>query len=67
MTKTKWALVVVLLLLMSTVILTDVIFKVGVSGWLISYTTLHACFIGTPLMIQHYFTGLFKNKEEPMW
>lgn len=67
MTKTKWVLVVVLLLLMLTVILTDVIFKVGVIGWLISYTTLYAFFIGVPLMIQHYFTGLFKNEEEPMW
>lgn len=67
MTKTKWALLVVLLLLMSTVILADVIFEVDVIGWLISYTTLYAFFIGTPLMIQYYFTGLFKNEEEPMW
>lgn len=62
MTKTKWELIVVLLLLMSTVILADVIFEMGVIGWLISYTTLYAFVIGTPLMIQHYFIGLFKKE-----
>lgn len=67
MTKTKWIIAVVLLLMISTVISVDVIFEVGVMKWLILYTTLYTFFVGTPLMMRYYFTQLFNNKEEPMW
>lgn len=67
MTKTKWTIAVVLLLMISTVISVDVIFKVGMMKWLILYTTLYAFFVGTPLMMRYYLTRLFNNKEEPMW
>ena len=67
MTKTKWTIAVVLLLMISTVILVDVIFKVGMMKWLISCTTLYAFFVGTPLMLRYYLTRLFNDKEEPMW
>lgn len=67
MTKTKWTIAVVLLLMISSVILIEVVFKVGVIKWLISYTTLYAFFVGTSLMMRYYLTGLFNNEEEPMW
>lgn len=67
MTKTKWTIAVVLLLMISSVILIDVVFKVGAIKWLISYTTLYAFFVGTSLMMRYYLTGLFNNEEESMW
>lgn len=67
MTKTKWTIAVVLLLMISSVILIDVVFKVGAIKWLISYTTLYAFSVGTSLMMRYYLTGLFNNEEEPMW
>lgn len=67
MTKTKWTIAVVLLLMISTVILIDVMFQAGAIKWLISYTTLYAFFIGTSLMIRYYLTELFNNEKEPMW
>lgn len=67
MTKTKWTIAVVILVMILTVILIDVMFHVRVIEWMISYTTLYALFIGTPLMMRHYITGLFRNEEEPMW
>lgn len=67
MTRLKWTIVVVLLLMILSVILIDVVFQVGAIKWLISYTTLYAFFIGISLMMRYYLTGLFKNEEEPMW
>lgn len=67
MTKTKWTIAVVLLLMISFVILIDVVFKIGAIKWLISYTTLYVFFVGTSLMMRYYLTGLFNNEEEPMW
>lgn len=67
MTKTKRTIAVVLLLMISTVISVDVIFKVGTMKWLILYTTLYAFLVGTPLMMRYYLIRLFNNREEPMW
>lgn len=67
MTKTKWTIAVVLVLMISSVILIDVVFKVGAIKRLISYTTLYAFFVGTPLMMRYYLTELFNNEKEPMW
>lgn len=67
MTRLKWTIATVLLLMISTVVAIDVVFQVGAVKWLISYTTLCAFFIGTPLMMRYYLTGLFNNEEEPMW
>lgn len=67
MTKTKWTITVVLLVMILTVILIDVMFQAGVIKWLISYTTLYAFFVGTSLMMRYYLTGLFNNEEVPMW
>ena len=67
MTRLKWTIETVLLLMISTVVAIDVVFQVGAIKWLISYTTLYAFFIGTSLMIRYYLTGLFSNDEEPMW
>lgn len=67
MAKTKWTIAVVLLLMISSAILIDVVFKVGAIKWLISYTTLYVFFVGTSLMMRYYLTGLFNNEEEPMW
>ena len=54
MTKTKWTITVVLLVMILTVILIDVMFQAGVIKWLISYTTLYAFFVGTSLMMRYY-------------
>lgn len=67
MTKTKWTITVVLLVMILTFILIDVMFQAGVIKWLISYTTLYAFFVGTSLMMGYYLTGLFNNEEVPMW
>lgn len=67
MTRLKWTIAMVFLLMISTVILIDVVFEVGAIKWLISYMTLYAFFIGTSLMTRYYLTGLFNNDEEPMW
>lgn len=67
MTRLKWTIDMVFLLMISTVILIDVVFQAGAIKWLISYTTLYAFFVGTPLMMRYYLTGLFNNKKEPMW
>jgi hypothetical protein len=67
MTKAKLTIAVVLLLMISSAILIDVVFKVGAIKWLISYTTLYVFFVGTSLMMRYYLTGLFNNEEEPMW
>lgn len=67
MAKTKWTIAVVLLLMISSAILIDVVFKVGAIKWLISYTTLYVFFVGTSLMMRYYLTGLFNNEKEPMW
>lgn len=67
MTRLKWTIDMVFLLMISTVILIDVVFEVGAIKWLISYMTLYAFFIGTSLMIRYYLTGLFNNDEEPTW
>lgn len=67
MTKTKWTIALVLLVMILSVIVIDVLFQTGVIKWLISYTTLYAFFIGTPLIMRHYLAELFKNEEEPMW
>lgn len=67
MTKTKWTIAVVILVMISTVILIDTIFHIGAIKWMISYTTLYAFIVGTPLIIRYYLTGLFNNVEEPMW
>lgn len=67
MTKTKWTIAIVLLLMISTVVVIDVVFEVGAITWLISYMTFYAFFIGTSLMMRYCLTGLFRNEEEPMW
>lgn len=67
MTKAKLTIAVVLLLMISSAILIDVVFKVDAIKWLISYTTLYVFFVGTSLMMRYYLTGLFNNEEEPMW
>lgn len=67
MTRLKWTIAVVLLLMISAVVVIDVVFQVGAIKWLISYTMLYALFIGTSLMMRYYLTGLFNNEEEPMW
>ena len=66
-TRLKWTIAVVLLLMISSVILIDVVFQVGATKWLISYTTLCVFIVGTPLMIKYYLTELFNDEEEPMW
>lgn len=63
MTKTKWTIAVVLLVMILTVILVDVMFQAGAIKWMISYMTLYAFFIGTPLMMRCYLIGLFRNEE----
>lgn len=67
MTKTKWTIAIVLLLMISTVVVIDVVFQAGAIKWLISYTTLYALFVGTSLTMRYYLTGIFNNEEEPMW
>ena len=67
MTRLKWTIATVLLLMISTVVAIDVVFQTGAIKWLISYTTLYAFFIGTSLMTRYYLTGLFDNEKEPMW
>lgn len=67
MTRLKWTIATVLLLMISTVVVIDVVFQAGAIKWLISYTTLYSFFVGTPLMMRYYLTGLFNNEEEPMW
>lgn len=67
MTRLKWTIAIVLLLMISTVVVINVVFQAGAIKWLISYTTLYAFFVGTPLMMRYYLTGLFNNEEEPMW
>lgn len=67
MTKTKWTIAAVISVMILAVILVDVMFQTGAIKWMISYTTLYAFFIGTPLMIRYYLVGLFRNEEEPMW
>lgn len=67
MTRLKWTIAIVLLLMISTVVVIDVVFEVGAIKWLISYTTLYAFFVGTSLTMRYYLTGLFNNEEEPMW
>lgn len=67
MTRLKWTIAIVLLLMISTVVVIDVVFQAGAIKWLISYTTLYSFFVGTPLMMRYYLTGLFNNEKEPMW
>lgn len=67
MIRLKLTIAVVLVLMISTVVAIDVLFQAGAIKWLISYTTVYAFFIGTPLMMRYYLTGLFNNEEEPMW
>ena len=67
MTRLKWTIAIGLSVMILAVILADVMFKAGAIKWMISYTTLYAFFIGTPLMMRYYLVGLFKNEEEPMW
>lgn len=67
MTRLKCTIAVVLLLMISTIVIIDVIFQVGATKWLISYTMLYALFIGTSLMMRYYLTELFNNEKEPMW
>lgn len=67
MTRLKWTITIVLLLMISTVVVIDVVFQAGVIKWLISYTTLYAFFVGTLLMMRCYLTELFNNEKEPMW
>lgn len=67
MTRLKWTIAIVLLLMILTVVIIDVVFQAGAIKWLISYTTLYAFLVGTPLIMRYYLTGLFKNEEESMW